>query len=604
MRIPLFLFILIVPVLLYSQNDEVKLKLAQEFFQNKEYEKSIDLFEDVFKKNQSAEVYLALVNNYLILERYSDAEKTVKKQLKKHPDDALYQVDYGFVLIAMGEDKKGIAAYNDAIKNLPPNTSTILALSASFQRRNEIAYSIETLKKGKKLTGNFYGYEFELGELYFQSGNISAMVDEYLDLIEKNEAYLQNVQNALNTSIYHTPKKENLDILNQTLLKRIQRNPEKEIFSELLIWHYLQQKDFAGAIRQSKALDKRNKENGYRFIDLGNSCKSNEEYELAQECFQFVIDKGPSNQNYISARILMTETLKEKITSAPFTQEDLLILELNYVNTLQDIGTNGATISLQIGLAEVRAFYLNKPTEAIDMLEKALNQYQLTPENKAKCKLLLADIYLAQNEIWEASLLYSQVEKDFKYEPLGDLAKFKNARIYFFTGDFSWSKAQLDILKGSTSKLIANDAMRLSLLISDNLAFDTSGEALKMYSLAYLNFEQNKYDEALQSLNKMMQIYVAHNIIDEVYFLRYEVFLKKQDFESAASSLEKIASDYASDILADEALYRLALLYENYLEKTDQAMDCYKRVFTNYPASIYVVDSRNRFRKMRGDDIN
>ena len=604
MRIPLFLFVLLAPALLFSQNDEVKLKLAQEFFQNKEYEKSIDLFEDVFKKNQSVEVYLALVNNYLILERYSDAEKTVKKQLKKYPDDALYQVDYGFVLIAMGEEKKGIAAYNGAIKNLPPNTSTILALSASFQRRNEITYSIETLKKGKKLTGNFYGYEFELGELYYQSGNLSAMIDEYLDLIEKNEAYLQNVQNALNTSIYHSPKKENLDILNQTLLKRIQRSPEKEIFSELLIWHYMQQKDFAGAIKQSKALDKRNKESGYRFIDLGKLCKSNEKYDLAQECFQYVIDKGPSNQNYINARILMSESLKEKITSAPFTPEDLIILEQNYVNTLQDIGTNGATISLQIGLAEVRAFYLNKPEEAMDMLEKALNQYQLTPENKAKCKLLLADIYLAQNEIWEASLLYSQVEKDFKYEALGDLAKFKNARIYFFTGDFAWSKAQLDILKGSTSKLIANDAMRLSLLISDNLAFDTSGEALKMYSLAYLNFEQKKYDEAMQSLNKMTQVYIAHNIIDEVYFLRYEVFLKKQDFQSAASSLEIIVSDYSSDILADEALYRLALLYESYLEQPDKAMECYKRIFTNYPASIYVVDSRYRFRKMRGDAIN
>ena len=288
MRFKTILIFLFVPILLSGQTDDaIKFNLAEEFYQNKEYEKSIDLFEEVFKKNQSKVIYSSLINAYIAVNQYDDAEKVIKKQLRKDPDDPVYQIDLGYILIAKGDVKKGEDDYKDAIKKLSPNTNQILALSNGFQRRNEPFFAIECLERGKKLTGNFYGYEFELGELYYQIGDLESMINEYLDLLDKNESYVQNVQNALNTSIYYDPGKDQLAILNQALLKRIQRNPDKIIYAEMLIWHYLQQKDFKGAIIQTKALDKRNNENGYRFIGLGKSCRSNREYDLAIECYQY-----------------------------------------------------------------------------------------------------------------------------------------------------------------------------------------------------------------------------------------------------------------------------------------------------------------------------
>ncbi len=587
-----------------QNNDAVKRSLADDFFHGREFGKSIDLYEDLYKRDKSKDLYFDLLEAYIQSERLSDAAKMVKKELKRSPSDPDYQVDYGYLLIAMGDVKKGESVYKDAIKDLPPVTNDVLALSNSFQRRDEIDYAISCLKRGKKLTGNYYGYEFELGELYYQKGDIESMVSEYLDLLEKNEGYLQNVQNALNTSIYSDPKPAQIEILNTALLKRIQRNPNNAIFSEMLIWHYLQQKDFRGAITQSKALDKRNKENGYRFLNLAKSCRSNREYDLAIECYQYIIDKGSSNQNYVNARILITETIREKITSAPYTYDDLLTMESNYIEALNDVGKNSATVSLQIGLAEVWAFYLDKADNGIDMLKRSISYPGITPVNKAKCKLMLADIYLSVNEIWEASLLYSQVEKDFKYEAIGDEAKFKNAKIYFYTGDFDWSKAQLDVLKGSTSKLISNDAMRLSLLISDNLAFDTTGEALKMYGRAAMSYDQNRLEDAKVVLDSMENIYVVHDIIDEVYFLQYEISFKNQDYVVASEYLRKIIADHHYEILADEAIFRLAEIYENYLDDKEKAQEYYSKLFNDYPASIYVVESRSRYRQIRGDQIN
>ena len=601
----LLILFLISGLQVFAQGDlDTKLRLAQEFFLEKEYEKSITLFEEVFRKKQDQEIYLSLVNAYQAAERFDDAEKLARKQFKKYPGDPVYQVDYGYFLKMTGEERKGESVYKDAIRDLPPVANNILNLSNSFQRRNEINFAIECLKRGKRLTGDYYGYEFELGELYYQVGDITSMINEYLDLLSKNQGYIQNVQNALNTSIYADPDQKNIETLNTALLKRIQREPDQSIYAEMLIWHYLQQKDFQGAIRQSKALDKRRNENGYRFLSLGDACRSNENYDLAMECYQFIIDKGSENPNYLNARILMTETIREKIISAPYGQEDLLTLEKNYLVALDDVGSNAATVSLQRGLAEVRAFYLDKDDEAIAMMQTALTYPGMSPENKAQCKLLLADIYLSVGEIWEASLLYSQVEKDFKYEALGDEAKFKNARVYFFTGDFAWAKAQLDVLKGSTSKLISNDAMRLSLIISDNLAFDTSGQALRDYADAFLSFEQNDLDGAMRKLDSMAGIYYVHPVIDEIYFLQFRIFEKNQEYEKAAAALLKIVEDHSGEILADEAIFNLAVLYEDYLDNASKAQEYYQKLFTEYPASVYVVESRKRFRRIRGDEIN
>ncbi|MEQ8324831.1 MAG: tetratricopeptide repeat protein [Vicingaceae bacterium] len=587
------------PNLIVGQNqNEIKYKLALDFFQNKEYAKSIDLLEDLYKSDKSQQIYLPLFASYIETKRYEQAEEIVKKQLRKSYGDPIYTVDYGHVLTLSGDRKKAEDVYEKAIKELLPRSKDILDLANSFQRRNEMVYAIHTLKRGKKLTPS-YGYQFELAELYYQNQQIEEMIDEYLDLISLNDAYLQNVQNALNTSIYQDLDPANLQVLNTALLRRIQRQPDQEVFLEMLIWHYLQQKDFEGAILQTKALDRRFDEGGKRLVSLGQSCVSNKEYDLAMECYQYVIDQGTSTRHYVNARVLMTMAIREKITSAPYTQEDLINLESNYIKTLDDVGRDGATVKLQIGLAEVWAFYLNKADKAMALLQRALNEYQLLENDAAKCKLVLADIYLRQGEIWEASLLYSQVEKDFKYEALGDEAKFKNAKVYFYTGDYNWAKAQLDVLKGSTSKLIANDAMRLSLIISDNLLFDTTGQALKDYAATALLFDQGDYPSALKKLDVMERIYVVHEIIDEVYYMQYEVYMKKQDYESAAAKLQLIIKSFPDGILGDEAVFNLAVLYQQFLDEEDLALEMYKKLLADYPASIYVATSRKSYRNAR-----
>ena len=222
----------------------------------------------------------------------------------------------------------------------------------------------------------------------------------------------------------------------------------------------------------------------------------------------------------------------------------------------------------------------------------------------ADSKIELADILLMTGEVWDASLLYSQVEKDFKNEPVGASAKFKNAKLSYYIGEFDWAKAQLDILKAATSKLIANDAMALSLLISDNSDLDSTYQALAIYSRADLAEFRNKYDLALLTLDTIFIKYKYHSLFDEAYYKKAEIYINKGLNDSAVVYYKKIITEYPYDILGDDAMYALGVMYEDVYKDKAKAMETYEKLMANYPGSTFMVEARKRFRKLRGDVVN
>jgi hypothetical protein len=70
-------------------------------------------------------------------------------------------------------------------------------------------------------------------------------------------------------------------------------------------------------------------------------------------------------------------------------------------------------------------------------------------------------------------LLYSQVEKSNKEQPIGYEAKLRNAKLSYYKGDFELAQGPSGYSEDGHLPRIANDAMDLSLLIKDNMAMDT-----------------------------------------------------------------------------------------------------------------------------------
>ena len=478
-------------------------------------------------------------------------------------------------------------------------------LANAFNQRKELDYALETYLKGRKLFKDTYPFNFEVAEIYIQKGDLEAMINEYLDVLLISDGYIGQVQNSL-ARIYQSDQRENKnELLKNQLLRRIQKYPDRKVYAEMLIWIMIQEKDFNGACLQAKALDRRLKEDGSRLIELAEMCFSNNQFDVAVKCYQYVIDKGNENYYYVVSKIELVNTLNKKITQfGKYTPLDLVDLEKHYTQTITELGKNAGSAPLLKGLAHLNAFYLNNDQKAIDLLEDLLELPGLSDKFQAECKLDLGDILVLTDNIWDASLYFSQVEKSFKHDPIGDEAKFRNARVSYYVGDFKWAQAQLDVLKGSTSKLIANDAMQLSLFISDNTTVDTNTAPMTYFAQAELLAYQNKDEEALLTLDTINNYFPGHSLADDIIYRKAKILEKKQKFEEAAKLYESLMQLFPNDLLADDALFRLAEMQQYYFNNNEKAKEYYQKLLTNYPGSLLTVEARKRFRVLRGDVLN
>ena len=581
-------------------------QLATQYLQNKEYDKAVVYFEKLFNKNGGAVFY----NPYLLcltkLEQFDKAEKLIKKMVKQNPQNLRYLVDLGTFYNDRKKTAEAHSQYEKAIKQLnTPNQQQIFDLANAFLEAKQWDYAIETYKRGRKLMNGFYPFNAEIADVYLKKGDMEGMVNEYLSLLEFGDDQLQAVQNGLQPSFGEDKDEKKNEIIKTELLKKVQSNSDRTVYTELLIWFFIQQKNFNGAFIQSRALDKRKHEEGERLMSLGQLCVSNGEYETATKCFQYVIDKGKENYNYINARMELLNAQYKKVTAKfSYTQNDLDELEKNFITTLNELGKSPGTSILMKNLAHLQGFFMNKTKEAGDLLNEAIKLSGINQITQAECKLELGDIFLMTGQIWDASLLYSQVEFDFKHEPLADEAKLRNAKLSYYTGEFKWSQAQLDVLKGSTEKLISNDAMELSLTISDNLKEEGDSLGLAMYSRADLCVFRNEFDKSLLTLDSITQKFQNTSLADDILYKKYQIKMKQGKFAEADEQLQKLLDNYSFDILGDDAMFKLAELNELYLNNTEKAKKLYEELLTKFPGSLYTVEARKRFRKLRGDSVN
>jgi len=577
-------------------------RLAAQYFSSEEYEKAVIYYEKIFEKTKSKSYYSRLLECYQKVGDQKKGEKLIRKQLKRQPFQLGYLVDLADLYEFFEDDLKARQTSEKAIKMLSPSTSQVINLAKAFLKYKKTKYAIATYSKGRKLLRDDYPFNYELAEVYNLEGRTEDMLNEYLSLLAFNESYIQSVQNALQTNLNPDEKGEKKAMLKSLLIRNIQRYPNRKVYPEMLIWLYIQEKNFAGAFLQTKALDKRLMEGGVRIFSLAELSRSNRDYETAIDCYQYIIDLGISNSNYTASKMKLVAVYNEKIVeSNKYSEEDILNLEKTYLSTLSELGYNTTTASLIRGLAHLHAFYMDDIPQAIEALKEMIKMPRLSMHQSAEGKLDLADIYLLHGEIWEASLLYSQVEKSFKYDQLGEKAKFKNAKISFYTGDFGWAKAQLDVLKASTSKLISNDAMQLSILITDNIGIDTTEAPLLMFAKADLLAFQNKFEQAEEVLDSLHFLYPVHSISDDILYKKYEINYQQKKFTRASENLKEIIENYSQDILADDAMYHLAVLMDNQLGQQEVASKLYKQLMVNYQGSIYVVDARKRYRELNNE---
>ncbi len=574
--------------------------LAVQYYQTGDYEKAAIIYERLFNRTKNLSFYDPYFNSLLKTRKYDEAEKLARAQMKSQPEVYTYSVDIGRVYLEKGEESKSSEWFNSLIRNLPANEFAIKDLAITFYRAEAYDFSIKTLLTGRKLINNENAFIYDLLSLYRFRKDKVMLIQEYILLLGVNPQALQQAQNVLANILEDN---NDYNILKSALLRKLQKDPQNVVLTEFLTWQYVQQKDFDMAVRQSVALDRRLKEDGGRVYELSRLLIANQAYEQALEVLNYLTGKGEHGRYYIPAKVDILNIKAKQLQLLKFSQADLEKLENDYRSLLNEFGRNTGTAFAIRQLAKLQAYHLNKPAEASEELQSLLKLNSIPPLISGETKIELADIYLINGEIWEAALLYSQVEKAFPNDFLGQEARFKNAKLAYYQGDFIWSKAQLDVLKSSTSQLIANDALDLSLLISDNLHNEKDTLALKKFAQCDLLILKNESENALKMLDSINILFPGNSLADDILMSKARVFIQSNQEQKAVPQLQEIIDNFSTELWGDNALFILADLYETKLKQPEKAAELFQKIISEYPGSIFVIESRKRFRQLRGDKL-
>ena len=580
-------------------------QLAQYYYSNQEYEKALTYYEKLYKQADTKIYFIRLYECYINTSDIKSAEKLAKKQWSNHEDEPDYALLLAEFYEAQSEQEKATKIYDELIDDLPPSAGKIVALFNAFKGKGKNDLALQTIEKGRKLLKNNYPLHFQFAELYGTIGNTEAMMKEYIDLLDYHSSYLTSIQNVLSRQIdFAEEDSKEYVVLKNELLQRVQKHPENQVYSELLIWLFIQSKNFNAALVQLQALDKRMDLNGRSIYELGNIAIQNNDYRTGRKAFQYVLAKGNQNPLFYSAQNALLNTRFLEITTLRnYSKEELDVTISEYKSTLERSGWKAPSLPLIMELSHIQAFYAGNISESISNLNKALELPGLTDMQRAEVKMKLADIHVLHGDVWEASLLYMQVDKSFKFEPIGHEARFKNARIFYYDGEFNYAQSQLDVLKQSTSKLISNDAIELSLLITDNFGLDSNFRAMSWFAQGDLLIEQHKFDAAYQLFDSIMVNFPYHSLGDEILIKKAKAEALQGHWDASIAFLDELLKYYGDDILADNALFEKGDIYEKHLNMPDKAMECYKELLLKHKGSLYAIETRKRFRKLRGERV-
>jgi lipopolysaccharide biosynthesis regulator YciM len=591
---------------------KTKQKLATEYYASGDYQKALPLFEELYDGNSSSYYYKYLLYCYVNLNEYKKAEKLIKKANKDNRKTYKELADLGYLQLQLGEVEKSEKLFSSAIKELPPDRAVVNELANDFRSRGQSDWAEKTYYQGKEILNGEYGFESELGYLYYYLEKYDQMTDAYLDLIGKDPNQMRVIQYRIQNAFRRSTEDVVYPYLKDELLKRIKKEENGGVYSELLLWLSIQRNDFNIAVIQAKALDKRDGGAYFRVFDLARIMLNNGDYKGSISALDFIVSRSGAKDEVIypeAIQYLVSAKYQLLASQANPEPNDINDLSLEYEAVLEELGKFKFTINTVMEYAELLFYYQDKRAEAILELETLIENQGLSKKDRAPLKLLLGDLYLLDGNPWEATLLYSQVEKDFKNDEFGFESRLKNAKLSFYIGEFDWAKAQLDILKGATDRKIANDAMNLSLLISENLDADSNTRALELFGRADLLHLQNNDSLAIVTLDSIFFISLYHELHDNVWMKQAQIYASHHEYNKSRDLLYKIVQEFPDGLLADDAIWMMAKDYPfysfdretTYFNDVQSSADLYRKILTDYPASLYVQEARKIYRKEEAD---
>ena len=585
----IFLFSLFFSMFVFSQNEQ----LAQNYFDKGEFEKALISYQELIAAQPFNGYYFQrIIDCYQQLKQYEASEKFILERYNKFKQATLL-VELGYNYQLQKDENKAKKYYEQALDKIKKIPTEVYGIAAVFERKVLIDYALQAYQLAIELDKNL-NFNVQMALLYGQKGDSDKMIEKFLEESYTNPQNLFAIQNQLSRFMTENSDVNFNNALKKALLIRTQQN--QDIFwNQYLSWYYVQQKEFAKAFVQEKAIYKRNPESLSNIVNLAQLVIEEDEKETANEILTFVLENTQDQDLQIQAHYFLIEMKIDKAQD-----KELIGIETELKLLLKQFGISPYTLKLQLLQAHFETFQMKNPELGKAILKTAL-ELPLDEYQKADAKMELADILLFQEKFNQALLYYSQIEEDLKNDVIGHEASLKAAKTSYFKADFVWALKQFKELKSVSSQLIANDAMEYFLLLNDNTVADSTQTALKQFARGDYLLYQNKTQEAMGLFQDILKNFKGQEI-ESVTLLRLgKTYENLGDYSSALSQYQTIIDKHSDGIYVDEALFFSAEIYNKPLKDTEKAKQLYEKLVFHHEDSIYFVDARRKFRELRGD---
>lgn len=580
---------LIVSLAVFAQNEQ----LAQNYFEKGEFEKALVIFQELEKKQPNNTFYVQkIAASMQQLQQYDKAGKFLAEKLEKTKQPLLL-VELGYNYQLQKDAANAGKYYKLALDEVTVNPGNVYSIANSFEQKVLLQQALQAYEIAMQ-TNKSLNFDYQMALLQGQLGNMELMIDRLLQYAYNNQQNLPVVQNQLARFM----TEESQETFNASLRKALLLNVQKtqDIFwNQFLSWFFVQQKDYGKAFVQEKAIFKRDPDTFHNIVNLAKLAVEEDEHSTAREILTFILestqDAGLKMQSHNYLLIMDIEVAQEK---------DYTVIKQRMDALLTEFGVTPYSLELQILKADFDAFYLKNTASAIETLNTAL-KLQLNKYQMAEVKMKLSDILLLDEKFNQAIIYYAQIEEDLKNDAVGHQASLKVAKSSYFKGDFEWAQKQLKVLKSSSSQLIANDALELYLLITDNTVEDSTQTALKKFARADFKMYQNKKTEALAQFKEILATDKTESIQDVTLLRIGRIYEGLGQYDLALQNYQQIIEKHKEGIYVDEALFFSAEIYSKKLQQPEKAKPLYEKVLFEHEDSIYFVEARKQFRQLRGD---
>jgi len=587
------------PLLRAQENATDPLTVARAAVEAKDFAAARTAYERLYETQPTdPAVYAEYLALLLQTADYKTAGRIAERAARSNPASPLPLVDLGRVEAAQGRTKKAEEHFENAVALLTGDDLLTTSLAAAFTAAGRADYTLKTYERAREILRAPYVYTGPLARLYAAAGDLDKATQALLDGGPVQHGGIEETKASFLEIVGDDARKQTA--VTRAIIKRINAQPENFFLAELLTWMYTQRGDWEGALIQVQALDERGQEGGRRLMGFAYTAARERQWDVALKSLDAVLEKGRSHPAYAAARAQRLQVGLQKLRDADTVDRAYAqTLKSEFATAFADAPELYATEAAR-DWAMVETQYAGDVQKGIGVLEKTLADPALPRGQAGLAKLQLGDYYVLQGKVWDASLLYSQVDKDFREDALGEDARFRNGKLAYYRGDFDWAQGQLSVLKASTSELIANDALYLSVLMTENIPPDSNLVPLRRYAAADLLLFQNKDAEAAALLDSVARAFPEHPLQDDILMLRAQLAAKHRDYTGAIALLNTLVEKHGEDVLADDAVFRIAELYATGMKDAARAREFYEKLVVDYPGSTYVQRARARIAAMNG----